>query len=66
MLQKKRASKSASRSAILQKIIISLVMLATLGATFTVGIISAALALFAFSLLVYYSLHKSQHKKTQH
>jgi len=42
----------------LQKIIISLVILATLAATFTVGIISAALALLAFSLLVYYSLQK--------
>jgi len=42
----------------LQKIIISLVILSSLAATFTVGIISAALALFAFSLLVYYSLQK--------
>jgi len=49
----------------LQKIIISLAILATVAATFTVGIISAALALFAFSLLVYYSINKNQHKKAQ-
>lgn len=42
----------------LQKIIISLVILAAIISTFTAGIVSAALALFAFSLLVYYSLQK--------
>jgi len=42
-----------------KKITFSLVMLALLGAVFTAGIISVALALFAFSLLVYYSLKKS-------
>ncbi|WP_354622574.1 hypothetical protein [Psychromonas sp. MME2] len=42
----------------LQKIIISLVMLAVLISTFTAGLISAALALFAFSLLVYYGINK--------
>ena len=39
-------------------IIISLVILAVIAATFTTGITSAALALFAFSLLVYYSVQK--------
>ena len=42
----------------LKKIIISLVILALFGAIFTAGVTSVALALFAFSLLVYYSMNK--------
>lgn len=42
----------------LQKIIISLVILAVVVATLTAGIVSATFALFAFSLLLYYSIQK--------
>ncbi len=38
----------------LSKIIISLVMIAVIVSTITAGIISAALALFAFTLLFYH------------
>lgn len=41
----------------LQKLIISLVMLAVILSLLTTGIISAALALFAFSLILYYSFN---------
>jgi len=41
----------------LQKFIISLVMLAVILSLFTSDVISAALALFAFLLILYYSLN---------
>lgn len=43
-----------------RKVIISLVMLAVILSTYSEGIVSAAFALFAFSLLVYYAINKKQ------
>lgn len=43
----------------LQKIIISLVVLAVILSIFTSGIISAALTLFAFSLTLYHAIHQT-------
>jgi len=46
----------------LKKIIISLVILAVILSIFTSSLVSAALALFAFSILVYYAIAHNSHQ----
>jgi len=59
-LSNNEATINQSGAVMFRKVIISLVMLAVILSTYSEGIVSAAFALFAFSLLIYYAINKTQ------